>query len=309
MPCFNPIEGWYAKEVNKTGKRSLVFNPKYALQPDDPIKVPCGQCIGCRLKRSKSWAIRCVHEASCHEKNVFITLTFNDEHLVKRDNPYSLDKTEFPKFMKRLRKHLGGTKVRYFHCGEYGEKYGRPHYHAILFGIDFDDKYLWNIQKNGHRLYRSPTLEKLWPFGYCSIGEVTFESAAYVARYIVKKVTGEMADNHYAVIDDETGEILAQKEPEYTTMSRRPGIGLKWFEQNWETDCKKDYVTSGGRCIPLPKYYDKKIEEADPYFYDELKATRIEKVAKYAHNNTPERLAAREKCQLNKLKHLPRNLD
>ena len=171
-----------------------------------------------------------------HEDNCFITLTFSDKELLKRENPLSVDTRDFQKFMKRLRKYTG-KKVRYFHCGEYGDENMRPHYHACLFGLDFEDKYVW-MERNGNKLYRSPTLEKIWPFGYSSIGEVNFETAAYVARYVMKKVTGEGKDRlkvkecdgelvelkHYQMLDKDTGEIIELK-PEYTTMSRRPGIG------------------------------------------------------------------------------------
>ena len=126
MPCFHPMDAWYAKAFNPSGKRGIVFNPKLAYQPDDPIKLPCGQCIGCRLERSRQWAIRCVHEASLYENNCFITLTFSPDAISSRKNPMSLDVSEFQKFMKRLRKKFG-SNIRFFHCGEYGELNGRPY--------------------------------------------------------------------------------------------------------------------------------------------------------------------------------------
>jgi hypothetical protein len=220
MPCYKPLEAWYSKDVNPSGRRGIVFNPSLALQRDDPINISCGQCIGCRLERSRQWAIRCMHEASLHEENSFITLTFSPEHLVARDNPWSLDVRDWQLFMKRLRKRTG-KKIRFYHCGEYGELHKRPHYHACLFGYDFPDKRLWRVV-NGQRLYTSYFLQELWPYGFSTIGTVTFESAAYVARYIMKKVSGKNADDYYQWFDDETGEIF-DRHPEYTTMSRRPG--------------------------------------------------------------------------------------
>ena len=200
MPCYYPLHGYRAKHPEPSGKRRIVFNPKQGIQ-DEQVDVPCGQCIGCKLERSKQWAIRCVHEASMHQDNSFITLTYNDEHLPENGQ---LVKKDFQKFMKRLRKKCG--KVRYYQCGEYGSQYddqgnkitdslnrellGRPHFHACLFGLDFPDKELWTV-RNGINLYRSPTLEKIWKKGYSSIGNVTFESAAYVARYITKKLNGD----------------------------------------------------------------------------------------------------------------------
>ena len=131
MPCFCPLEGWRSKDRSSTGKRKIVFNPRDALR-DMPVTVPCGQCIGCRLERSRQWAVRCIHEASLHEDNCFITLTYDDAHL---PTDLSLNVSHFQKFMKRLRKRFG-EGIRFFHCGEYGENFGRPHYHACLFTSD-----------------------------------------------------------------------------------------------------------------------------------------------------------------------------
>lgn len=306
MPCFKPLTAYYSKHINPSGKRGMVFNPRQAEAPDDPIDLPCGQCVGCRLERSRQWAIRCIHEAQLHEDNCFITLTFNPESLAARENPGSLRKKDFQDFMKRLRKHFTHTKIRFFHCGEYGEKYGRPHYHAILFGLDFDDKELINVL-NGHRLYRSPTLEKLWPFGYSSIGNVTFESAAYVARYIMKKVTGEHAENHYQYVDQDTGELLEQI-PEYTTMSRRPGIASGWFDTYADDVYPSDFVTVRGKKMRPPKFYDKLMEQTRPYEMEDIKADRMAAANVHNENTTPERLAVREKVQKLKLTKLPRNL-
>lgn len=326
MACYHPLEAWYSQDVNTSGKRSLVFDSSKALFRNQPIKVACGQCVGCRLERSRQWAIRCIHEASQYEDNCFITLTFNDQSLFNRENPASLNVVEFQKFMKRLRKKLlpknpysktneahlyqkfhKKHQIRYFHCGEYGEKYGRPHYHACLFNIDFKDKELFKIE-NGHRLYTSKILSKLWPFGHCSIGNVTFESAAYVARYIMKKVTGDPAEEHYRLVDEETGEYI-DREPEYTTMSRRPGIGKDWFDQ-YQTDVyPSDFITVNGKKMRPPKFYDKLYEAQHPYKFEEIKQDRVLKAKDFKDNNTPDRLATREKVQLHKLDHLPRNLD
>lgn len=308
MACYKPLTAYYGKQKNPSGKNSIVFNPREAEQPDDPLELPCGQCIGCRLERSRQWAIRCIHEAQLHDENIFITLTFSPEELEKRENPWSLRKKDFQDFMKRLRKHFGAKKIRYFHCGEYGEKYGRPHYHAILFGCDFPDKQLHRVV-NGHRLYVSPTLEKLWPFGYSSIGTVTFESAAYVARYIMKKVTGDDAETHYALVDGDTGEIVGSKIPEYTTMSRRPGIAADWFEKYVDDLYPSDYITVRGKKMRVPKFYDRLMEATRPYEMDDIKLERKETAKQHAENNTIERLATREKVQQLRLKKLPRNLD
>jgi hypothetical protein len=297
MPCFSPLTAWRPK-VN-SGCNKLVFNPKYAEQQDDPMQISCGQCKGCRLERSRQWAVRCLHEAQMHDCNSFITLTFSEESIVNRDvDRDDLDVREFQLFMKRLRKHYEPAKVRFFHCGEYGDMSGRPHYHAIIFGIDFmEDRVLYKESPTGERYYISETLSKLWPYGWAIIGNVSFESAAYVARYIMKKVNGKDADEHYKrlVVDDVTGEVVGERylKPEYTTMSRRPGIGKDWFDK-FKTDVyPSDFITVNGKKVTPPKYYDKLLELEDPFLLQDLKAKRAETAMAHAEDNTPERLMAR----------------
>ena len=267
MPCYSPLEGWRSRAVNPSGKRSIVFNRK-AGYVDMPVTVPCGRCIGCRLDYSRMWAIRCVHEASQHAENSFVTLTYNNDHLPEN---MSVNKEELQKFFKRLRKELDGKFIRYFACGEYGEKLQRPHYHAIIFGHSFMDDRILHAKRNGHLLYRSPTLEKVWKFGFSLIGEVTFQSAAYVARYVVKKrkgddnyvdpKTGKSNKEYYMIVDKETGEVHF-REPEFCIMSRGSkkrktgGLGRGWLEK-YKSDTDKDFITMvDGSKHPLPKYYD-----------------------------------------------------
>lgn len=284
----------------------MVFTPNLALQPDEPIELPCGQCVGCRLERSRQWAMRCIHEAQTHEENCFITLTFNEEELFKRERPLSIDVREFQKFMKRLRKKYPNKNIRYMHAGEYGDKSGRPHYHAILFGIDFNDKKLYTI-RNSHRLYTSQTLDTVWGFGFTSIGDVTFESAAYVARYCMKKITGDVALSKYQVFDEDTGEILYDRDPEYATMSKNPAVGKAWFEQFKGDVYPKDYVTINGRKMKPPKYYDKMLEKSDPFMFDEIKEERIIK-GKEMEDQTRERLDTQEEVKKHRIKQLKREL-
>jgi hypothetical protein len=315
MACYKPMEAWYSKEVNPSGKRSLVFSPKSAYEPDRPIELACGQCIGCRLERSRQWAIRCMHEASLYENNCFITLTFSPEALAKREFPESLDVREYQLFMKRLRKRFGDG-IRFFHCGEYGEKYKRPHYHALLFNFDFPDKKLFRID-NGFRLYTSEALSELWPYGFCTIGDVTFESAAYVARYITKKVTGDDADKAYMVVDEETGELIGHRKPEYITMSRRPGIAKEWFDKHKNDVYPSDNIHLRGKKFKPPKYYDKLFEQSNPFEYDEIKEKRLlngmdYKIKEFGNKNMYERfqrLEAKEKCQLKAFDLLPRKYE
>lgn len=294
MPCFRPIPAWRSKTVNPdTGKRSMVFTAREAYT-DLQITLPCGQCIGCRLERSRQWAMRCVHEASLYERNCFLTLTYSDENIPKGN---TLVKKDFQDFMKRLRKAVG-TGVRYFHCGEYGEKLGRPHYHACLFNYDFPDKKLWKKSEGGD-LYVSEKLNELWGRGYCILGAVTFDSAAYVARYITKKITGPNAETHYN-----------GRTPEYTTMSRRPGIGLEWFKK-FRTDCyPSDSVIMRGKEMRPPKFYDNKFELDFPKEFFKVKANRKSKVREaWDPENSPARQMVKEEVQLRNLNHLKRSYE
>lgn len=298
MPCYHPLSAFQCADG------SIVF---YESKRHDTVKslsLPCGQCIGCRLERSRQWAIRCMHEAQMHTQNCFITLTYDDAHL---PSDRSLHYRDFQLFIKRLRKRYPGRRIRYYMAGEYGENFGRPHWHACIFGLDFDDKKLWKRTAANSLLYRSANLELLWPFGYSSIGDVTFESAAYVARYIMKKVTGKNAAEHYQEIDPDTGEIT-NRTPEFTKMSLKPGIGYEWYKQYTSDVYPHDYVVVRGKKVKPPKFYDKKYKLDNPYEFDELLYIR-EKSAKLNHaDNTLERLAVKEQVAKAKLQKLKRNL-
>ncbi len=284
MPCFHPLTAW--KDV----VGAITFKPTEGVGFRFPL--PCGQCRGCRLERSRQWAMRCVHEASLFEDNCFITLTYSDEFL---PSDGSLNKKHFQDFMKRLRSRFVGRRIRFFHAGEYGAKHRRPHYHACLFNFDFADKKLFK-RVNGLSLYTSDVLDSIWKFGFCSVGTLTFESAAYVARYIMKKVTGDAAAEHYLGCDDFTGE-LTELAPEYTTMSRRPGIGREWYERFAGDVFPGDDVVLRGRKMRPPRYYDCIYEQENPDDFARIKAERVRASHRGAADCTPERLAVRERCQ------------
>lgn len=255
MPCYHPIVGWRSRAGRnpKTGLWPIVFNRNDGYT-DKEVTLPCGKCIGCRLEKSRIWAFRCVQEASMYELNCFVTLTYNERN-VALDG--SLNKRDFVLFMKKLRKKYG-EGIRYFHCGEYGSQFGRPHHHACIFNFDVLDKKPWRT-KSGNILYVSEELDKMWGHGYTIVGNVTFESAAYVARYITKKITGKMVEEHYR------GRL-----PEYVTMSK--GIGRGFYEKY-----RNDMFPSGrvrtrdGIIGATPRFYNEKYRKECPDKYERMK--------------------------------------
>lgn len=321
MACYHPLTAWKSKQVNATGKRSLTFNPTEGIGSSLPL--PCGRCIGCKLEYSRQLALRCVHESSLHSDNCFLTLTYRPENLPEGG---VLVKKHYVDFMKRLRR-WSKRKLLYLMCGEYGElcricrrpkrkcicpSYiagpGRPHYHACLFGLDFSDKAFYTV-RNGVTLYTSQKLEQLWSHGFCSVGSLTFESAAYVARYVVKKITGDLADTHYTVADPETGEFV-RLPPEYSTRSLKPAIGKLWMAQFSSDVYPSDEVVMRGKVMKPPKYYDTLYERA--HGADAIGAIKEDR-RKFANrnrsNNTPDRLAVREEVKIASINHLKREIE
>lgn len=287
MPCYAPLTGYYSRERTATGKRGIVFKVDLSFS-GIPIRLPCGQCVGCRLEHSRQWAMRCMHEKQLHASSCFVTLTYDNECL---PDGASLRRRDFQLFMKRLRK-ARGAGVRFYGCGEYGETTNRPHYHAILFNCDFEDRKFYKNNKAGDPLYTSAELSRLWPLGLCTFGAVTFDSAAYVARYIMKKITGDMAEKHYTKVN-EYGEIFDMV-PEFQMMSRRPGIGREWFNKFGLQSYKWDAVIMNGMEVRPPRYYDGLYEHVDSAHLAKLKVKRRRKAAKGLRDNTPERRRVRE---------------
>lgn len=283
MPCYKPLSAWQQPVSGSAGKRSIVFSREHLENYDiaRSLDLPCGQCIGCRLERSRRWAVRIMHEAQMHERNSFLTLTYDDDHL---PSDGSLQLEDFQLFMKRLRRGSSGP-LRFFHCGEYGESTGRPHYHACLFGEDFvEDRVVYRVSSRGDSLYNSERLTETWGLGHAVIGELTFESAAYVARYCLKKVTGEKAEAHYA-----------GRTPEYVTMSRRPGIGAGWYERFRSEVFPADSVVMRGQEMLPPPFYDKLLEKTDPELFEKIKLERVKNAGEFYDNpdNYTERLMVR----------------
>jgi hypothetical protein len=287
MPCYHPISGWRTIERTESGKRGFTTSPVKGYL-DMPLTIPCGQCIGCRLEKSRQWAIRCVYEAQGHDQNCFITLTYDQKHLPK---DHSLHLEDFQKFMKRLRRRFSDLKIKMYHCGEYGENFSRPHYHACLFGFDFPDKELYRNDSE-NPLYTSEICNEIWGKGYTIIGKVTFDSAAYVARYITKKINKKEED--YTRINFIDSKVLPVK-PEYATMSRNGGIGRDWFEKFKDDVYPHDYVVLNGKKMKPPKFFDKLLDDQDHFEYLRVKEARKDVSDDFKEENTYDRLIARKK--------------
>lgn len=297
MACFSPISAWQCSNGD------VVFSQLSRYDIVRSIELPCSRCIGCRLERSRQWAMRCVHESKMHAENCFVTLTYDDEHLPHRG---VLRYEDFQLFMKRLRKEFSPKRIRFYMCGEYGSLDWRPHYHACLFGLDFSDKYYWSTAPSGARIYRSVQLEKLWPDGHSTVGALTFESAAYVARYCVQKVTGDLAEVHYARKDADGAYSLP---PEFNHMSLKPGIGARYVEK-WKGDIYNfDRVVVNGVQCAVPRYYDKWLKRTDRERLEELKYEREVEGRKLNADSTVARLAVREEVVRARVRNLKRSMN
>ena len=189
-----------------------------------------------------------MHEQQMHDESHFVTLTYDDAHL---PSDGSLSVRALQLFLKRLRK--GVSKFRYYACGEYGDLLARPHYHLILFGIPLSSSLVPAPQAN---LFLSPEIQRAWPFGFSSVGSVTFESCAYVARYCVKKITGAAAPDHYQ-----------GRQPEFAIMSRRPGIGATWLDSFHADVFPSDEVIMRGRSMRPPRFYVERLSDEDKEAY------------------------------------------
>jgi len=335
MPCYHPQDVIRSKRVvhPKSGKPVSFFNKSYRrfksfwnsssshiewYQPEEFQLAGCKYklgyyCVGCIEDYSRQWAVRAWHHSNMFDSNCFITLTFNDKFV-----PKSLDHRFWQLFMKRFRKricfkvpkglgkadrkaYLKRYGISFFMSGEYGSLNLRPHFHACLFNYDFPDKVLWSV-RDSVRLYVSKMLSELWScpktgesYGFSSVGEVTFESAAYIARYVGKKA--------------QRAELPPGLRPEYSKCSLKYPIGKEWFLsfQSSVFPCDNVSLPSGDK-VKVPRYYDKLLANlTDAELADKIKSRRKER-AKASPDNTPERLAQRESVKKDQLKQLKRSL-
>lgn len=254
-----------------------------------PMYIPCGKCLGCRLDYSREWANRNQMESLTHDKesNFFVTLTYDDYHLVPGSsfqrfddqdgetvyNPHYVETENFTlvpehcqKFMKSLREageRLKGWKdIRMFYCGEYGSQYGRPHYHFLLYNLPLDDLKIHKKTMRNDVLYNSPFLDFLWKKGFVVIAELNWQTCAYVSRYVMKKQTGgKMHKGYYNDIG------LYQ---EFVRSSNRPGIGFDYYMQHMEQILEEDKIIlppiNGEKHVVTPgRYFTKCVENSGRY--------------------------------------------
>lgn len=235
--------------------------------------IPCGRCAACQAARAKAWAERLMIEKTLHEDSWFVTLTFNEKYLERlcatgKYESYTVRVEHLQKFLKRLRKKFG-FPIRFFACGEYGEKYLRPHYHLIIFGLTLpeDDLSFLRYNELGQPYYSSKLISELWSnpdkgpekgesYGFNVVAPVSYDTCAYVARYCMKKLRGQ----------DSLLYELCDMKPPFITMSRNPGIGYWWLVQNpdwYQQDLIYLSTPTGSLSMVPPRYFEKKLALVD----------------------------------------------
>lgn len=289
MSCSSPIAAWQMAERSATGKRIISFRPRGSVYA--PINLPCGKCINCRLEYARGWAVRCLHESKMHSANMFVTLTYDNDHIPSN---WSLEPREFKLFIKRLYMwafRRFGIQIRYYGAGEYGDQFGRPHYHVIIFGLWMPDAKFYSGGDDA-KLYVSAALDELWGKGSCKIAEVNYKTAAYVARYVVKKVDGKKREDGHYLVHDMDG-VVTERHPEFSRQSRRPGIGAPYYEKYGKEIRTHDNIIVDGRPVPSIRYYDVIAERVDVQRYRAIKALRAPSSVAEARDRKSEELRLR----------------
>lgn len=281
MSCFRPLDAY------RGVGGAIVFDKVKSLSKT-AFQLPCGQCIGCRMDKAYAWGIRCLHEKKMHRDNCFVTLTYNDEFVPEGS---TLVKRDLQLFMKRLRK-VKGAGVRFFAGGEYGELNKRPHYHLLLFNCGFPDMAFHARNARGECLYTSSELAGLWFQGFNTIGEITMDSAVYCAKYALKKVNGDAAFSHYEFVDVDG--MVYDRQPEFAVMSRRPGIGMPYYQKYGKEVRDLDTVVVDGKEIKPPRYYDVKTKATDEDVAERWRRVRKRDAVANKADNTPARLSVKE---------------
>lgn len=298
MTCFYPRK-LYKTDTGHKFERPSGHSGAYT-------KIPCRKCFGCRMDYKSEWATRMMHEASCHEDNLFLTLTYDQENL-----PESADlvQRDMQLFWKNLRKKFPHLKIRYVYSAEFGKITKRPHYHAIAFGLALPDLIKEGRNDRGEPLYGSEILDKIWKKGHCVVGAVTEQSCGYVAGYMLKDMDGDYI-NEYTILDEETGELVNRTRP-YARHSNKPGIGRIWFEKYWRDVFPDDFIVVEGKKRSVPEYYLRLLEQKDPEMHAQVQAKRETALEdpKTMWNSTPGRLEVRETVFKAKLGQFRRGSD
>lgn len=298
MACYNPTFAWKTRRIHpNTGKPVYSTKPTDAINVQDPVTWPCGKCIGCHARRAQEWGIRGMHEAHMHERNSFLTLTYNP-HTLPKDG--SLKPDHLRDFIKRMRDRIDPVKIKYLACGEYGPKGGRPHYHLCIYGYAFPDMEENGTSPKGLKIYKSKLLKELWPLGRHTVQEANYQTACYVAKYTHK-------------YNLQRGKIKANEGLTEEFSRQSNGLGLAFFERFMsdmyprdEVAVRKDVNTIV--IVKPPRYYDKKYEEIHPAEFALLKRKRVQKAYANRADNTPDRLSVKEEIRLLRARELPREV-
>lgn len=313
MVCLNPKAvkfQWYNKIDEKTGEVYKTKRPKFLRfwekQDETTDWIPCGKCEGCKIDKANDWATRTYLEAQNHTYNAFLTLTYDPVHLPKRK---SLQKADLQKFWKKLRKRLAPQKISYLACGEYGSLTRRPHYHAAVFNYWPKDAKPYKHNEVGDMLYTSNELQKIWGKGFIIIGNTTYESAAYIARYVYKKAYG--ADKF---------PIKNGKEPEFITSSKRPAIAKNYYFEpyKWLKIIRNNGVLiptkTGVKLKPIPQYLRQKWKEnarEDYYIWQQTQKDNLiqnqQNILSKTDKNYGEYRRQNKETKLEKLKRLDKH--
>ena len=283
MSCFHPLRAFRTPQ-------GVVFNELGRYDIVGRLELPCGQCVGCRMRRASDWALRVTHEASLWEANCFVTLTYGRDCVPAGG---SLEHRDFQLFMKRLRKRFAPATIRFYMCGEYGPLNLRPHYHACLFNVDFRfDRVVCGKSGAGAVFFDSPTLSELWSHGRVSVQDLNASTASYCARYIMEKLNGDLGEAAYSSVDSDG--VVSRRVAPYCAMSLRPGIGALWLSKYHRDVYPHDFVVADGVKRRPPKYYDKLFRAGAALMMESVEFERGKRAKLCFPDSTDERLAVRE---------------
>lgn len=319
MPCYHPKRGFVVGLTDDNKPKLKILDFKYlsvgpngqpstlpGREEDGDITahylIPCGHCLGCRQQQANEWTNRLLMESKYHDSMYFVTLTYDNDHLPANyevdeetgelKGGFTLSKRDCQLFMKRLRKAFPADRIRYYLAGEYGPTTGRPHYHAILFGLHVNDLEPSGMSETGNPYYISKQFGEIWSKGFTSIEPANDFTIRYVTGYITKKL-GEHPNEEF-----EKNGIT----PPFALSSRRPGLGLRYLEDHLEKVESDDHITlatcNGSVSFDLPRYFRKKLVD---FGYEEVVTERSLRKVRNAENAVESRS---ELTDLNQLEQL-----